>query len=356
MIVGVVIISLVALKKNPTNNVTNSSNDGLFSEKNLVTDTYLTDDYENDALYKNTIRVPKYMTRMSGINNTIASYVYKNKQYSLSLEYDSYLTDSSLKKDYILDDQFKKEENYYLSKSDNAVKIYFKNSNNIYQTITIKLYSEIDGEYSIDESYKNLLKNLSSVSVDKSEYSISSKNGYFKDNIVYNSYEDEDNKYTVKIDYSVSSEKYGSIYNKDSKYQEVYKDKSSISFYEGEITTALSSVKARTMIQMYLTKITNLDLNEELENDLEWPINQTAFEDVKKEDVKFDISSFKYNDKVVNYYKVTSDNNGAHGERIYAYLNIKDNLYYIIQIIGGENKNIDVSVIKDFLPTNIVIE
>ena len=290
--------------------------------------------------------------------STIATYSYKDEYYSLQLNYNTYKTENDLNSKFIEGESYNKKDFYYYLDKGNNVKIYFKNDSGHYQTLEISIYSmsNDNNTYSIDSSYKNLLENLTTTKKQLSDYSIKKENGYYTDSIKYNSYVDESDKKTIKADYNVSTEKYGSNYDSEYKYQELYLDNSSVSFYEGEITTDISSVKSQTRIRTYFSKIYNLDVKAEAVRDLQYPLNQTAFDNVTEDMVKIEVDSLQYNNNDVSYYKVSSDNSNSHGERIYAYYPIQDNIYYIVQIYGGDNKELDINMIKDFLPTNVDVK
>lgn len=359
IIIGGVIILILIASIILTLTFTNSKDENkltLFSEDDLIEDYYVIDDYKKDLVYENKIYIPNYMTKRNQ-KITTATYLYKNDDYSLQLDYKTYLTEDDLKDDFINDETFKEKDFYYYLDKGNSVKVYLKNENGYYQTIEINIYSRSDDNiYSIDSSYKNLLKNLTTTKKEISDYSINKENGYFTDSINYNYYVDETDKVSVKIDYKVSSEKYGSNYDPESKYQNLYLDDSSASFYEGEITADISSVQKQTRIRTYISNINNLDINKEAVSNLQYPLNQTAFKNVTEDMVKIEINSLQYNDKLVSYYKTVSDNNNCHNERIYAYYPIQGNIYYIVQIYGGDNKNLDVNMIEEFLPTSVEIQ
>ena len=359
IIVGLILIVgmiLVFLSFNFVNKK-NKSELVLFPKEQLIEDYYVIDDYEKNIIYENKIYVPNYMTKQIQ-KATIATYSYKNDKYSLQLSYKTYLNENDLNNKFIEKEKFKKKDFYYYLNNKSNVKIYFKNKNGYYQTIEINIYSRMnDNEnYYIDNSFENLLENLDSVKKNLTDYSIKDENGYYLGSINYTSYNDETDKISVKADYKVSSEKYGSNYDSKYKYQELYLDNSAISFYEGEITTDISTVKNQTRIRSYFSKIHNLDINNEAIRDLQYPLNQTAFTGVTKDMVKIEVNALQFNGQEVKYYRTISNNNNSYGERIYAYLPIKDNIYYIVQIYGGDNKKLDINMINEFLPIKIEIK
>lgn len=192
---------------------------------------------------------------------------------------------------------------------------------------------------------------------EKSDYSIKSTDGYYIDSIDYNHYENENNKFSVEASYKISSSKYGSYYDVNEDNQNLYLGRINISFYEGEIVFSdVSSITKQTRIEMYYSVISNFDIQNEAVSSLEFPLNQPAFKNITEDmvDIKFD--KLMYNNEEVECYKITSDNNDTYGERMNAYLHIKDNIYYVIQIYGGEGKKLDISMFNDFLPTDIVIK
>jgi len=355
-VLGLVVI-IAAILVFTLTNTKNESKLTLFAKEDLIEDYYVIDDYENDLVYENKIYVPKYMTKTIQ-KSTIATYSYKDEYYSLQLNYNTYKTENDLKSKFIENESYKKKDFYYYLDKGNNVKIYFKNDSGYYQTLEISIYSmsNDDNTYTIDSSYKNLLENLTTTKKNLSDYSIKKENGYYTDSIRYNSYVDESDKKTINAEYKVPIEKYGSNYDPEYKYQELYLDNSSVSFYEGEITTDISTVKNQTRIRTYFSKIYNLDVQAEAVRDLQYPLNQTAFDDVTEDMVRIEVDSLQHNNNDVSYYKVSSDNNNSHGERIYAYYPIQENIYYIVQIYGGDNKELDINMIKDFLPTNVEVK
>lgn len=359
IIVGLILIVgmiLVFLSFNFVNKK-NKSELVLFPKEQLIEDYYIIDDYEKNIVYTNKIYVPNYMTKQVQ-KATTATYLYKNDNYSLQLNYKTYLNESDLNNKFVENEKFKKKDYYYYLYNDNKVKIYFENEFGYYQAIEISIYSRMNDNknYYIDSSFENLLKNLVSEKKNLSDYSIKNENGYYLGSINYNYYNDENDKIFIKADYKVSSEKYGSNYDSKYKYQELYLDNSNVSFYEGEITTDILTVKNQTRIRTYFSKIYNFDINEEAVRDLQYPLNQTAFTGVTKEMVKIEVNALKFNGQEVKYYRTISNNNNSYGERIYAYLPIKDDIYYIVQIYGGDNKKLDINKINDFLPTKIEIK
>lgn len=333
----------------------NKNKSSLFLEDDLIEDYYVIDDYEKDLVYENKIYVPNFMTRTNQLL-TMASYSYIDDYYSLSLIYNTYKTKDELNKKFISGEKYKKKDFYYYLDEGKYVKIYFKNKYNYYQTIEIRIYSmrSDDKEYMIDNSYENLLKNLTTIKKDVSDYSIKHEDGYYVGTIKNNFYVNESNKIFVKGDYKVLSGKYGSNYDSNLKYQNLYLDNSRVSFYEGEITTDIASVKKQTRIEAYFTRIYDLNIKDDAVRDLQYVLNQTAFKDVTEDMVRIGVSSFKYEAKEVKYYKIISDNNG-YNERIRAFLPVTDNIYYVVQIYGGDNKKLDLNMIKEFLPINIEV-
>lgn len=358
IIIIFIIILIVALAMVALLIFNNSINKNkLFHKKNLIEDYYVIDDYEKDLVYENKIYVPNYMTKQIQTSTT-STYTYKDEHYSLQLNYKTYLNEKDLNSNFVKGESFKKKSSYYYMDTGNFVKVYFENKYGYYQTIEISIYSmsNDDNTYSIDDSYTNLLENLTTTKKKLSDYSIKNVDRYYTGSINYNYYVDENDKAFVKADYKVPAEKYGSKYDSQYKYQELYLDNSNISFYEGEITTDISSVKNQTRIRMYFSKIYNLDIREEAIRDLQHPLNQTAFDGVTEDTVKIEVNKLQHGKQEAQYYKTISSNNNSYGERIYAYLPIKDNIYYIVQIYGGDNKKLDISMLNDFLPTNIEVK
>ena len=330
---------------------TQSKNSTAISSFDLVKDTYVTEDYINDVIYENTMYVPKEMTRIIESSKN-ATYVYKKDDKSFSIQYGSCIDESCLNS-YKSNDKFKSEGKYYVSKTDNKIRIYFKNSFDIYQTIEISKYNYKNESLKNDKSYTKLLENMTVKKANYDKYYINPKNGYYEGNIMYNDYQDEDNITKYKIGYKVDSIKYKTDFEKNTLSPNLYLDKTHMSFYEGEITKDISSVKVQTRIQMFVLKSLNLDINEEAINNLEWSLNQDSFEDITNNDVDIEIDSIDYKNNKIDYYHTISNNNNSHGERISAYLKLKDNYYYVIQIYGGEGKELNVEMINDFLPTTI---
>ena len=329
------------------------------TKTDLIEDYYVIDDYENDLVYENKIYVPKYMTRIIE-KSTYAKYLYRNEYYSLQLTYHTYKNENALNMNFVDGESYEKKDFYYYLDKGNNVKIYFVNEFGYYQTLEISIYSRHidDKTYLIDNSYENLLVNLTSLTTKKklSDYAIKKEDGWYIDAIKYNFYVDEKQKNYIKADYKVSAEKYGSDYDPEFIFQELYLDNSSVSFYEGEITTDISSVKKQTRIRAFFSKINNLDVQAEAVSDLRFPLNQTAFENVTKDMVKIEVNSLQHNNSVVSYFKIVSDNNNCHNERIYAFYPIKENVYYIVQIYGGDYKELNINMINDFLPTNVEVQ
>ena len=206
--------------------------DTLFDSSYLVEDYYVYNDVTNDIIYEHKIYVPKYMTK-SIQTDTIATYNYRDDDTSLSLQY-SNLKDRDEFEKSIGKLNCEKEDFYYIYKSDKYIAIYFENSYEFYQAIDITLVSDTK---KLDDSYKNLLKNLSTTQKSYKDYALKKENGYYVGTIINNYYNNEEDRISVSADYKVSAEKYGSVNNPDFKFLEAYLDKSSVSFYEGEITT-----------------------------------------------------------------------------------------------------------------------
>lgn len=346
LVVILVVILVFILTKSKDNNE-------LFSKDNLIKDSYITDDYINNSVYENIIYVPKFMTKTSE-RLTTSTYSFKNENYSLKLNYNSYLTEDDLKR-FIDNETFNKKDFYYYINKGTDIKIYFKNEYDYYQTIEINIHSS-NNTYIIDSSYKYLVDSLSTIKKSSKDYSINKEDGYYIGSINYNEYTDETNKLSIKTDYKVSMEKYGSNYDIDNISPSLLIETTNISFYEGEIKgDDITTINKQTLIRTYFSKINNLNIKDEAIRDLNYPMNQKAFKDVTEDMVKIELDTLKYNDKDVSYYKVVSDNNNAHNERIYAYLPLQNNIYYVVQIYGGETKNLDINMINDFLPTNIEI-
>ena len=351
ILIGIIIIavcSILVLKNKKDNSI-------VFSMNDLVEDYYIYEDNEKHEVYENIIYVPKNMVKTIQ-KQTSASYSYKDNEVAVNLKYSSYKDIDSLNKLFTNDEKFIKKDFYNILEKDDVTKIYFENSNGYYQTIEIYIQSLTNNKYKIGTSYTDLLENLKSNKKNALDYSIKKENDYYTDSIYYNVYNDKTNTYNVKADYKVSSSKYGSVYDSEYKYHELYLDESSISFYEGEITADIDSVKSQTRIRMFFIKIMDLDIDKEIENDLKWPLNQTAFKDVTKDMVKIETNTLNHLGKEAKYYKVVSDNNNSHGERINVYYPVKDDIYYMIQIYGGENKNLNLDMIKEFLPTNVEVK
>lgn len=325
-----------------------------FEKKNFVKDGFVIDHYQDNKVYECSYMVPKYMIKDS---NTLkgASYLFQNKNYKLVINYNYYEDENDLKY-FKGSEEFKTGKNYSYYKSDSLIKVYFKNNKNMYQTVEISVLSLDGRDYALDKSYKNLLSDMNIKSVSKEKYSITKNNNNYEGNINYNYYIDEDNKMAVKASYKVSSDKYGSNYDSANADFQLYIDDSKINFYEGEITRDLSSVKDQSKINIYFLKESNLDLKQDAVTSLVWAVNQTAFTNVNEDKVNISINNFNYNGYEINYYHIKSDNNSAHNERIKAYLKIKDDLYYVVQIYGGDSKELSLDMLKEFLPVEIIIK
>lgn len=344
IIVLVLTLIILSLNKNTT----------AISSFNLVRDTYVTEDYINDVIYENTIYVPENMTRIIESSKN-ATYIYKEDKKVFSIRYGACVDESCLNS-YKSSDKFKNEGRYYVSKSDNKIKIYFKNSFDIYQTIEISKYNYKNESLKKDKTYTKLLENMTVKKANYDKYYIMPKDGYYESSISYNDYQNEKDNITFKIRYKVDSEKYQTNYDKNNVSPNLYLDKTSMSFYEGEITTDISSVKAQTRIQLMVLKSLNLDINDDAIKSLDYSLNQDSFKDITKDDVEIRIESVDYKNDKINYYHIISNNNNSHEERISAYLKLKDNYYYVIQIFGGEGKELNIDMINDFLPTTISIK
>jgi len=328
-----------------------NKNSTAISSLDLIKDTYVTEDYYNDVIYENTIYVPKEMTRVIQSLKT-ANYVYRKDKKSFTIQYSSCIDENCINS-YKSSDEYKQEGKYYVYKSENKIKVYFKNSFDIYQTVEINKYNYENESLKDDKTYIKLLENMTSKKANYDKYYINPKDGYYEGNILYNDYQKEDDITFYKIGYKVDSTKYQTVYDKNDLSTNLYLDKTHMSFYEGKITTDISSVKAQTRIQLFVIKSLNLDINEEAISSMDLSLNQSAFDDVSKDDVEIKIDSIDYNDNKIDYYHIISNNNNSYGERISAYLKLKDNYYYVIQIYGGEGKNLSIDMINDFLPTTI---
>ena len=328
-----------------------NKNSTAISSLDLVKDTYVTEDYLNDVIYENTIYVPKDMTRIIESSKT-ANYIYKKDGKTFSIQYSSCIDENCINS-YKSSDKFKQEGKYFISKTDEKIRIYFKNSFDFYQTIDISKYNYEKESLKKDQTYKKLLDNMTTKKANYDKYYINPKEGFYEGNIFYNDYQDEEHITFYKIGYKVDAKKYLTIYDKNDLSTNLYLDKTHMSFYEGKITTDLSSVKAQTRIQMFVLKSKDLNINDEAISSLDWPLNQSAFEDITKDDVEIKTDVVDYNDKKIDYYHIISNNNNSHGERISAYLKLKDDYYYVIQIYGGEGKELNIDMINDFLPTMI---
>ncbi len=351
IILSIILIALLALLIFTKNDISSLGfKTELFPQKSLIEDYYVIDDSENNKIYENKIYIPKYMTKEDH-SLTEAVYMFNNTHYSIRLEYDTYFSEEKLNESFIESETFAEESFYHYLEKDNLIKIYFKNQFNYYQTIRISLNNKSENEYKIDKSYKNLLKNLTSKEKNKSDYSIKKTDGYYKGTIKYNYYYNENNKTTATAEYNVNAEKYGSSYDVENGNQVPYLNPSRISFYEGKITSDPKSVKTQTRIYMYLMYINKLNLKQDAIDNLNYPLNQTAFKDVKEDMVKIETESYEYNKNKIQYNRIISDNNNAHNERINAYILTKNNVYYVIQIIGGDGKELNKDMINDFIPT-----
>ena len=321
------------------------------SSLDLIKDTYITEDYINDVIYENTIYVPKEMTRVIE-NQKTATYLYRKDGKSFMIQYNSCIEETCIES-YKSTDKFKQEGKYFVSKDDNKIRIYFKNSFDLYQTIEISKYNYKNDSLKKDKSYIKLLENMTTKKANYDKYYIMPKDGFYNGNITYNDYQNEEKNTKFKITYKVDSNKYQTYYEKNNVSPQLYLNHSTMSFYEGKITKDISSVKEQTLIELFVIKNLSLDLNEEAKGSLEWPLNQNSFKDITENDVEIKVDSLEYKDQKIDYYKIVSNNNNSHGERISAFLNIKDNYYYVIQIIGGEKKELSIDMILDFLPESI---
>lgn len=213
-----------------------------------------------------------------------------------------------------------------------------------------------DKKVSKMEFVEDFIKNCVTTEKQVSDYSISKADNYFIGSIEENFYDDEENNTFVKAYYKVNGEIYNSDYDIEDPLQIINVNTARITFHEGEIRgDDISSVQRRTLIQTYFTKLSSLDLHDDTVESLKWTMNHPAFKNVTEDMVDIDISSFEHNGVTVDYYRIISDNNGAHGENLYAYYLLKDNIYYIVAIYGGKNKVIEPSVLKDFMPTKVEI-
>lgn len=347
-------VLIVLLNNKNDNDLENKKIIIKFEKKNLVKDNFVIDHYQDNKVYECNYMIPKYMSKDSDTLKG-ASYLFQNKNYKLVINYGYYEEENDLK--YFKDsEEFKTEKNYNYYKSDSLIKVYFKNNKNMYQTVEISVFSLDGTDYVFDNSYKNLLSDMNIKNVGKEKYSITKSGNNYEGNLNYNYYVDEDNKMAIKASYKVSAEKYGSNYDSVNSNFQLYTNDSKINFYEGEITKDLSSVKNQSKINIYFVTENNLDLKQDAVSSLEWAVNQTAFTNVDENNVNISIDKFNYNEYEVNYYHIKSDNKNSHNERIKGYLKIKDNLYYVVQIYGGDSKELSSEMLKEFLPINIVIK
>ena len=328
-----------------------NKNTTAISSFDLIKDTYITEDYVNDVFYENTIYVPDKMTRVLESSKT-ATYLYRNEDKTFTIRYGSCIDDECIKS-YKSDDKFKNVGKYFVFKSDNKIKIYFKNSFDIYQTIEIGKYNYKNESLKKDKTYTKLLENMTVKKANYDKYYINPKEGYYKNSIIYNDYKDENNITAYKIDYKVDANKYQTNYDKNSVSPCLYIDKTQMSFFDGEITNDVSSIKAQTKIEIFILKNSNLNIDNEAVNNLNLSFNQNSFESITKDDVEIKKDQIEYKNNKIDYYHIISNNNNSHGERIAAYLKLKDDYYYVIQIYGGEGKELDANMINDFLPTKI---
>lgn len=341
-IVTLIIIIIVIIIK------TTSSSISTFE---LKKDTYISEDYNNDIIYENTIYVPDYMTRLIQTSKD-ATYIYRKDGKSFMIQYGSCIDEDCINS-YKSNDKFKQEGNYYITKSDEKIRIYFKNSFDVYQTIEISKYNYENESLKKDKSYKKLLENMTTKKANYDKYYIMPKDGYYTNYFLYKDYQNEDNIISYKINYKVDSNKYQTNYDKNIISPILYLDRSNMSFFEGKITRDISSVKEQTKIELFVLKNTNIDLTDEAKKSIEWSLNQNSFKDITENDVIINIDSLDYKNQKINYYKIISDNNNSHGERLVSYLKLQDNYYYVIQITGGEGKELGIDMIFDFLPTSI---
>lgn len=341
VVILVILIIVFALKTTPSS----------ISSFELKKDTYITEDYNNDVIYENTIYVPDYMTRLIQTSKN-ATYVYRKDGKSFMIQYASCVDENCLNS-YKSDDKFKQEGKYYITKSDEKIRIYFKNSFDVYQTIEISKYNYENESLKKDKSYKKLLENMTTKKANYEKYYIMPKDGYYSNYFLYKDYQNEDNIVSYKINYKVDSTKYQTNYDKNIISPSLYLDRSNMSFFEGKITRDISSVKEQTKIELFVLKSINIDFNNEAKRSLEWALNQNSFKDITENDVEISIDTLDYKDKKIDYYKIISNNNNSHGERLVAYLKLQDNYYYVIQITGGEGKELGIDMIFDFLPTSI---
>ena len=325
---------------------------GFFDKNNLKEDKYLTHDIKNGILYESKIYVPKNLTKLSA-SEEWPEYRYSDDNYSVSLVFHNYADESYLKT-FKSDMNFEKEDFYYIGKSSCSTYIYFENNVGLFQTLTLTYVDQNSDICNLnDDSYKNLLNNLNTSKINMDNYYDRATDGYYTGDILYTRYTNESNKYFVNLSYKVDANKYGTKYDDSKISPNLHLDKSSMQFYEGEITTDIASVQNQTRIDMHFSYILNLDLPKTAERDIEYALNQPAFKDVSLSDVNITYDSFDYNNKKINYYKIVSDNNNSHNERIAAYMELKNNNYYIITIYGGVGKTLTTDMIKEFLPTNI---
>jgi len=331
-----------------------NKNSTSISTLDLVKDTYVTEDYINDVIYENTVYVPKDMTRVIESLKQ-ATYIYRKDGKSYSIQYGACI-DKPCLDSYKSTNKFKLEGKYNIYKSDNKIKIYFKNSFDIYQTVEINKYNYENESLKNDKSYIKLIENMTTKKANYDKYYINPQDGYYINKVIYNDYQDEDNITKYKIGYKVNSDKYQTDYDKNTLFPNLHLDPTRMSFYEGEITSDISSVKAQTRIQMFVLKSFNLDINNEAISSLDMPLNQSAFDGISKDDVEIRIDSIDNDTNKLEYYHIISNNNNSHSERISAYMKLKDNYYYVIQVYGGEGKELNVEMINDFLPTTIEIK
>ena len=197
----------------------------ILDEKNLYDDifyiSYSTEGYTESSYkyYKVNAKYPNVLYKNYSLSKFGAYYSYKDSINSLSLTYKTYDDEEKLKKDFFYNDDFKEENNYYISIKDVETKAYFKTEYGYYIAITI--YTGKDFKKINYDNVKNLVDNISIKEIDQNELSIDMKDGYYTGKLEYSDLRTQDYKYTyISANYKIDSKKFNTH---ASKVDESYK-------------------------------------------------------------------------------------------------------------------------------------